>query len=96
LLRFLAQSGLETRNPRARKAHIPDNYIDRVIQFARQGYKRIDSDLYTRLGFGSLYDGVGENSNNSVRVTDAFLTAVAEDGDWNLTWRKNGKPSRPR
>ena len=27
----------------------------------------------------------GQNSNNSVRVTDEFLSAVAEDGDWNLT-----------
>src|SRR6185312_15137923 len=33
----------------------------------------------------------GQNSNNTVRVTDDFLQAVLEDGDWQLTWRGNGK-----
>src|SRR5207302_1644369 len=32
----------------------------------------------------------GQNSNNSVRVTDDFLRAVAGDDDWNLINRGNG------
>src|SRR3990172_7816698 len=32
----------------------------------------------------------GQNSNNSVRVTDEFMRAVIEDTDWNLTARMNG------
>ncbi len=31
-----------------------------------------------------------QNANNSVRVTDAFMQAAAEDGDWNLTARVDG------
>lgn len=40
---------------------------------------------------GEAYETVsGQNSNNSVRVTNEFMDAVANDGDWNLTWRTNG------
>ncbi|HEY7300492.1 MAG TPA: vitamin B12-dependent ribonucleotide reductase, partial [Xanthobacteraceae bacterium] len=34
----------------------------------------------------------GQNSNNTVRVTDEFLKAVEADAEWDLTWRtKPGK-----
>jgi ribonucleoside-diphosphate reductase alpha chain len=37
---------------------------------------------------GEAYQTVsGQNSNNSVRVSESFLRAVAEDGDWDLTAR---------
>src|SRR5262249_37655986 len=37
----------------------------------------------------------GQNSNNSVRITDEFLKAVEADRDWDLTWRtKPGKISK--
>ena len=36
----------------------------------------------------------GQNSNNSVRVTDAFLQAVENDGEWNLTRRLDGKVAK--
>ena len=39
----------------ARRSLVPDNYIKRVIQFAKQGYKDIAvRHLRHRLGFGSL------------------------------------------
>jgi ribonucleoside-diphosphate reductase alpha chain len=76
----------------ARKSHVPDNYIKRVIQFARQGYKDIYFPVYDTDWDSEAYLTVsGQNSNNSVRVTDHFLKAVEADGKWDLTYRKNGK-----
>ena len=76
----------------ARKAMIPENYIQRVIEFARQGYASIDFPVYNTDWDSEAYLTVsGQNSNNSVRVTNAFLGAVEADGDWTLTRRIDGK-----
>jgi ribonucleoside-diphosphate reductase alpha chain len=76
----------------ARKAMIPDNYIERVINFAKQGYKEIEFKTYDTDWDSEAYLTVsGQNSNNSVRVTDEFLDAVANDGEWNLTARRDGR-----
>jgi ribonucleoside-diphosphate reductase alpha chain len=77
----------------ARRSYVPDGYIKRVIQFARQGYKDIEFPIYDTDWDSEAYLTVsGQNSNNTVRVTDEFLKAVEADGDWDLTWRtKPGK-----
>src|SRR5688572_10865220 len=79
----------------ARKAKVPDNAIRRVIQFARQGYTSIQFPTYDTDWDSEAYRTVsGQNSNNSVRVTDDFLRAVQADGDWNLIYRKSGKVAK--
>ena len=76
----------------ARRAMVPDNFIKRVIQFAKQGYKDINFPTYDTDWDSDAYLTVsGQNSNNSVRVTDNFLKSVEADGNWDLTFRKNGK-----
>ena len=51
----------------ARRAMVPDNYIKRVIQFARQGYTDIDFAIYDTDWDSEAYLTVsGQNSNNSV------------------------------
>jgi len=49
-------------------------------------------------GFDMSIDGEGfqsiqyQNANNSVRVTDEFMRAVEEDGEWRLIARGTGEP----
>ena len=76
----------------AKKNLVSENYVQRVIQFARQGYKDIEFKTYDTDWDSEAYLTVsGQNSNNSVRVTDDYLNAVEADGNWDLTSRKEGK-----
>ena len=79
----------------ARAAGVPDNYIQRVTQLARQGYTSVEFRTYdTDWDSEAYYTVSGQNSNNSVRLTNAFLRAVEQDGDWELLARKDGKPTK--
>ncbi|MHC4954102.1 MAG: vitamin B12-dependent ribonucleotide reductase [Planctomycetota bacterium] len=76
----------------AREALIPENYIVRALQLAKQGYSHIEFPTYDTNWNSEAYATVsGQNSNNSVRVTNAFLEAVGRDEDWNLTARTTGE-----
>jgi ribonucleoside-diphosphate reductase alpha chain len=80
---------------RAARAAVPDNYIRRVIEFARQGYADLEFPTFTAEWDSEAYQTVaGQNSNNSVRVTDAFLRAVEADADWQLKARVSGKVTK--
>ncbi|MAK76470.1 MAG: ribonucleoside-diphosphate reductase, adenosylcobalamin-dependent [Nisaea sp.] len=75
----------------ARKVKIPENYIQRVIQFARQGFTEIDFKTYDTDWDSEAYLTVsGQNSNNSVRVSNAFLEAVRDGRKWDLIRRTDG------
>ncbi|MBL4597644.1 MAG: vitamin B12-dependent ribonucleotide reductase [Rhizobiaceae bacterium] len=75
----------------AKRASIPENYVGRVIQLARQGFVDIKFPVYNTDWDSEAYLTVsGQNSNNSVSIKDDFLRAVETDSDWNLTARRDG------
>ena len=74
-----------------RAVMIPENYIQRVIQFASQGFKEIEFQTYDTDWDSEAYLTVsGQNSNNSVRVSNEFLEKVSQNGKWNLKRRTDG------
>jgi ribonucleoside-diphosphate reductase alpha chain len=76
----------------ARRAMIPESCIQRVIQRARQGETAVEFRTYDTDWDSEAYLTVaGQNSNNSVRLSNAFLDAVAADDPWHLTQRTSGK-----
>ena len=74
-----------------RAVMIPENYIQRVIQFANQGFKDIDFQTYDTDWDSEAYLTVsGQNSNNSVRVSNEFLEKVSQKSKWDLIRRTDG------
>jgi ribonucleoside-diphosphate reductase alpha chain len=84
----------------SRAALIPENYIARVLQLAKQGFTHLEIEEYdTDWTSKAYYTVSGQNSNNSVRITNDFMKAVETNGPWNLYWRteleKARKENRP-
>ncbi|MCP4317461.1 MAG: vitamin B12-dependent ribonucleotide reductase [Hyphomicrobiales bacterium] len=76
----------------AKKSQVPENYIKRVIQFARQGHKDIEFRTYDTDWDSEAYLTVsGQNSNNSVSIKDDFLHAVEDGKSWDLIGRIDGR-----
>lgn len=79
----------------AKKVAIPETYIKRVLDYAKQGYDSIEFPIYDTDWDSEAYSSVsGQNSNNSIRVTNAFLHAVEKDADWQLINRTDGKVAK--
>lgn len=79
----------------ARKDMIPENYVQRVIQLARQGHTEIDFPVFDKDWDSEAYLTVsGQNSNNTVRLSNEFLDAVLTNKDWHLKRRTDGSVHR--
>lgn len=76
----------------AKSSQIPLNYIHRIIELARQGVKDLHFEEYDTDWNSEAYETVsGQNSNNSIRVTNQFFQALENDENWSLKWRTNGE-----
>ncbi len=75
----------------AKKVSIPETYVKRVLDYAKQGHTSIEFPTYDTDWDSEAYNSVsGQNSNNSIRVTNTFLKAVEKDADWELISRVDG------
>ncbi len=79
----------------ARAAGVPDNYLVRTVQFAKQGFTSLRFSTYDTDWDGEAYATVaGQNSNNSVRIPNAFMDAMLRDEEWMLRNRVSGKVTK--
>ncbi|MEQ1507277.1 MAG: adenosylcobalamin-dependent ribonucleoside-diphosphate reductase, partial [Myxococcota bacterium] len=79
----------------ARGMGVPDTVLYRTIQYAKQGYTRIEIPVYDTDWQSDAYQTVsGQNSNNSVRIPNAFMDAVLRDEQWRLIRRTDGKVAK--
>ena len=90
------KSGGTTR--RAAKMVVLDMDHPEIVDFIR--WKMREEKKVAALvaaGYSSDFNGEaygtvsGQNSNNSVRVSDTFMDAVVNDGSWQTTFRTTGK-----
>ncbi len=88
-------AGLKAAIRAAKKVMIPETYVNRVLQYAKQGFTNIEFPTYDTDWDSEAYLTVsGQNSNNSVRVTNAFLKAAQNDEPWELLRRTDGEVAK--
>ena len=76
----------------ARASLVPEGYIQRVLLLAAQGVQEMAFPEYdTDWDSEAYYTVSGQNSNNSVRVPNAFFDVLARRGQWELRRRTDGR-----
>jgi ribonucleoside-diphosphate reductase alpha chain len=100
IMKVAAEQGVDYRRPgtplhdvvqRALFRGVPMNSIVRALALVEQGQTSIEIDEYDTHYEGDAYITVsGQNSNNSVRLTNDFMRSVENDGDWTLRRRTDG------
>ncbi|MBS1785040.1 MAG: adenosylcobalamin-dependent ribonucleoside-diphosphate reductase [Acidobacteria bacterium] len=80
---------------KAKREGVPAAFLSQCVARLAEGDFDRDIKGYDTSWDGDAYYTVGGmNSNNSVRVPDAFMRALEVDGDWDLKRRVDGKTSR--
>ncbi len=84
-------------------ACVPASYVERALAIAKQGVTSLKFPVYNTDWNSDAYITVsGQNSNNSLRVTNDFMAAVEAGSDWHLVFRtekekaaKQGREPKP-
>ncbi len=80
---------------RAKAEGVAAGFLTQCLARLEQGDTDRDLKQYDTTWDGEGYATVGGmNSNNSVRVPDAFMRALEKGGTWDLIRRTDGKPAR--
>ncbi len=88
---FTENFGLRKAVKEAINAGIPSAWIHQVLSMYRQTGDIVSLPQYDTAWESEAYNTVsGQSSNNSVRVDNAFMKAVVDDGDWGLKARTTG------
>ncbi|MEO6991535.1 MAG: vitamin B12-dependent ribonucleotide reductase, partial [Candidatus Baltobacteraceae bacterium] len=84
-------SRLRTTMREALHAGVPSGAVQNAVDYARQGYRSLRIDRYDTGWDSEAYATVsGQNSNNSVRLPNAFFKALDAREAWTLTSRTTG------
>ncbi|MDQ6694759.1 MAG: vitamin B12-dependent ribonucleotide reductase, partial [Chloroflexota bacterium] len=79
----------------AMSAGVPDGIIARALALAEQGETAFDFPVYDTDWEGEAYFTVsGQNANNSVRMSNSFISSVQHDKPFDLLRRTDRKPSK--
>ena len=71
---------------------IPPAYLYQLLRRLEQGDDDPDPAVFSGAWDDEAYNTVsGQSSNNSLRLTDEFMRAALEDGDWELKTRVEGR-----
>ncbi|PIT84654.1 ribonucleoside-diphosphate reductase, adenosylcobalamin-dependent [Candidatus Micrarchaeota archaeon CG10_big_fil_rev_8_21_14_0_10_45_29] len=92
---FKASKRLRQAIASAMARNVPLNLVTRTLRLADQGYAAIDFPIFDTHYEGDAYATVsGQNSNNTVRIPNKFMDALARDGGWDLVNRTDGQISK--
>jgi ribonucleoside-diphosphate reductase alpha chain len=87
--------GLKRALRAALAAGIPQANVQYALDFARQGYRELELETYDVNWDSKAYGTVsGQNSNNSIRIPNAFFDALDGNDAWQLRRRTEGRVSR--
>ena len=90
-----ANPWLRSAAKEALDAGVPGSYVYQLLRRIADGDPDVDGPVFDASWEGEAYNTVsGQSSNNSVRVTNDFMEAVAKGKDWALTMRRGGKTMR--